>query len=430
MDKFPLTRRVLVAMAALQVLWFGVIWATGAASNAWKIPFLLVYTLIAGTLVQVIPLHLESWLDRRAEMLKPTRRRVIVGLVLVVGMVGCIYAHYQEVLTDEAFLLRASRIAAERGVGWFFSGYSEIKWLGGQHPPLIPLIYGIAIRAAGPRLLPLRAIALLVTIGTVVVTYLLGEAWFDASTGIAAALSLVAMPYTLRMGTAVLTDMPVTLFFLLSLFLIEELADSHSFVLACLTGVVIGLGLLSKYTMLLIYPVLALHYAMRVRLRRVSAQLSVCILVSAIIFGAWLTFAYAKGIFAAQVKTVTSYVGVVTGGNWRYLLEMVSTEVPSAVGLYNLPVLCMGVIWSLRQRCESDLSLLLWIGPVSTIVTLTLPDPRYFMPAFPALAIAMARGIRGFRLSASRIVMLFFLLLGGTLYLFVDWYRATFLLFP
>ena len=421
------TRWVLAAMTALQVLWLGVIWATGAASNARKIPFLIVYTLIVGTLAQVLPLRVESWWNRWIEALAPRRRRVIAGLVLVGGIAGCIYAHYQNVLTDEGYLLQASGIIADRGVRAFFSGYSEIKWLGGQHPPLIPLIYGSAMRIVGTRLLPLRAIAVLVTTGTVVLTYRLGEAWFDPVTGLLAAFLFVSMPYCLRMGTAVLTDMPVTFLFLLGVFLIQQLPARRSFGLASLAGVVIGLGLLSKYTMFLIYPVLALHCIAQKRMRQVPAQLALSILVSLLVFGAWMTFAYARGIFGRQVETVTHYAGMVVRGGWMYMVEMLSTELTSAVGLYNLPVLFLGVIASLRQRLESDLSLLLWIVAVFAAVTLTLPDPRYFMPMFPALAIAMARGTRTFRLSESRIIMLALLLAGGALCLFADWYRAAFL---
>ena len=426
----PRARYIMAAMTGVQLLWLVVIWATAAASNAWKLPFLLAYTVVVGALVQVLPFRLDSWLDRQIEMLLQRPHLVIVGLVLIVGIAGCTYAGFQNVLTDEGFLLQAAEIAADRGVSSFFSGYGEIKWLGGQHPPLIPLIYGTAMRVVGPRLLPLRAIAVLTTIGTVVVTYLLGEAWFDARTGIAAALFFVAMPYTLRMGTAVLTDMPVTFLFVLGLFLIHQLSARQSYFMAVLAGVVMGLGLVSKYTMLLIYPVLAAQYATHKRLRQVSVQLAVCFLTSVVVFGAWLAFAYAHEIFARQVQTVTRYAGAVTGGGWRYMVEMLSTELTSAVGLYNLPLLFMGVIFSVRQRRESDLSLLLWILPVFCIVALTLPDPRYFMPAFPALAIAMAGGVHSSNLSLPRIILLAQLLLGGALYLFADWYRAAFLFLP
>jgi 4-amino-4-deoxy-L-arabinose transferase-like glycosyltransferase len=229
------------------------------------------------------------------------------------------------------------------------------------------------------------------------------------------------------MGTAALTDMPVTFFFLLALFLIDRLARRASLLLSIAAGVAIGLGLLSKYTMLLIYPVLFCYIFGAGSFRRVCGHLAVSVLVSAIVLGAWLAFAYRQGILAAQAETVSGYAGVVTGGRWRYMVEMISTELTSAVGLYNLPLVLWGILHCVNSRSKPDLLVMLWILPVFAIVTLTLPDPRYFMPAFPALAIAMARKAQVFRESASRIVVLAILLCGGALYLFADWYRAAFL---
>jgi hypothetical protein len=111
----------------------------------------------------------------------------------------------------------------------------------------------------------------------------------------------------------------------------------------------------------------------------------------------------------------------------KYMLEMISTELTSALGLYNIPLLLLGGLCLLRRKSQSDLFLLLWIAPVLAIVTLTLPDPRYFMPAFPALAIAMARGMGRFSRAPQKAVLLALLYCGGALYLFADWHRAEFL---
>ncbi len=67
---------------------------------------------------------------------------------------------------------------------------------------------------------------------------------------------------------------------------------------------------------------------------------------------------------------------------------------------------------------------LLWIAAVFLPLMLTLPGPRYFLPAFPALTLAMVCGLEHAGEAAERIVMLALLYGGGALYLFVDWYRA------
>jgi hypothetical protein len=63
---------------------------------------------------------------------------------------------------------------------------------------------------------------------------------------------------------------------------------------------------------------------------------------------------------------------------------------------------------------------------VSAALLLTAPDHRYFLLAFPAFALAGARGLR--RLPeplAERALVLATLFAAGALYLFVDWERAS-----
>jgi len=60
-------------------------------------------------------------------------------------------------------------------------------------------------------------------------------------------------------------------------------------------------------------------------------------------------------------------------------------------------------------------------------VILTLPIARYFMPAFPALAIVMVHGLRRIPQATERVVVLALFYCGGALYLFAYWHRAAFL---
>jgi hypothetical protein len=111
-------------------------------------------------------------------------------------------------------------------------------------------------------------------------------------------------------------------------------------------------------------------------------------------------------------------------GKAEWFVGALLFRLPSGIGLCNLPLLVLGG-WSLLQRRDSAAVLLfLWIGAVFLPLLLTVPAPRYFFPAFPALAIAMTRGLECVRGDAQRIMWLALLYGGGALYLFVDWYRA------
>ena len=90
-------------------------------------------------------------------------------------------------------------------------------------------------------------------------------------------------------------------------------------------------------------------------------------------------------------------------------------------------LLVVGGVALLRDKGRSDLFVLFWIAAVFLPLLLTLPDPRYFMPAFPALALVMARGLESVDEATEQVIALALLHCGGALYLFVDWQRTAFL---
>jgi hypothetical protein len=57
-------------------------------------------------------------------------------------------------------------------------------------------------------------------------------------------------------------------------------------------------------------------------------------------------------------------------------------------------------------------------------LSLTLPDHRYFLPSFPAVALMAALGLQQVPKGTARGLLLALLLAASTLYLYVDWVRA------
>jgi hypothetical protein len=420
------TRTLLAAMIFLQVLWLVTVWMMGATSNWRKLPLLLVYSVVVGVMIGHAPADFVSRIRQIKERLIQNERSLILILCGVVLMAGVVYAHYQRPYVDEEHNFDASKIVAEEGVGQFLANYASLPWLGEQHPPLMPLVYGFAMRILGVNLFVIRLISPVLAIATVLLAYLLGNELYDRDTGLLAAFLLLSFPLFLRMGTAALTDIPVTFFFSLALFLTLRLLRTPSYWLAGVAGLSIGAGLLSKYTMVLIYPVLLSYVAVSGPFRRLRYHLLVLTLVSMGILGIWLAYAYRSGVLAAQQDRIAFYAGIVTTtrGGKRWMLEMVSTRLTSALGFYNIPTLFLGGLDLVRRRSQSDLFVLLWMAVVFMVLILTLPDARYFMPTFPALAIGIARGLRRIPGATERAALLALLYCGGALYLFVDLYRA------
>jgi 4-amino-4-deoxy-L-arabinose transferase-like glycosyltransferase len=420
------TRNLLAVMASLQVLWIVTMWMTGGIPNWRKLPALLVYNVVVGLMIGHVPAGFVSRIRQLKERLVQNERTLILTLCGVVLMAGVVYARYQRPYVDEGDNFDASKIVAEEGVDQFFANYASLPWLGEQHPPMMPLFYGFAMRILGVNLFVIRLVSLVLAIATVLLTYLVGRELYNPDTGLLAAFLLLSFPLFLRMSAAALTDIPVTFFFSLVLFSTLRLLRTPSYRLAGVAGLSIGAGLLSKYTMVLIYPVLLSYVAVSRPFRRLKYHLLVLTLVSIGILGIWLAYAYQSGFLAAQQDTITSYASAVTATRWgkRWMLEMVSTRLTSALGFYNIPMLFLGGLDLVRRRDQASIFVILWITIVFLVLILTLPDARYFMPAFPAVAIGMARGLRRISEATERGVLLALLYCGGALYLFVDLYRA------
>jgi 4-amino-4-deoxy-L-arabinose transferase-like glycosyltransferase len=425
-ERLMQTRSLLAAMISLQVLWIVTMWMTGGIPNWRKLPILLVYSIVVGLMIGHVPAGFVSRIRQLREHLIQNERVLILILCGIVLIAGVAYANYQRPYIDEGYNFDASRIVAERGVHQFFASYASLPWLGENHPPLVPLVYGFAMRILGVNLLVVRLASLVLAIATVLLTYLMGSELYNPDTGLLAAFLLLSFPLFLRMSAAALTDIPVTFFFSLVLFLTLHLLRTPSYWLAGVAGLSIGAGLLSKYTMVLIYPVLLSYVALSRSFRQLKYHLGVVMFVSIGVLGIWLAYAYRGGILAAQQGTITSHASVVTATRWgkRWMLEMVSTRLTSALGFYNIPLLFLAGWNLLRRRDQSDLFVILWVAIVFLVLILTLPDARYFMLAFPALAIGIARELRRIPEATERAVLLALLYCGGALYLFVDLYRA------
>jgi hypothetical protein len=119
-------------------------------------------------------------------------------------------------------------------------------------------------------------------------------------------------------------------------------------------------------------------------------------------------------------------------GILRLGLESLFSRIPSSLGVHHAPLILIGMIYLVRERKSANTIELVWIGLVSILLLLTLPDHRYFLPVFPAIAIAMARVLYRFPDYAERAIILTLLFQAGNLYLFANWVREShlFLLTP
>jgi len=327
--------------------------------------------------------------------------------------------------------LRASVSVARNGIADLFENYGSRPWLGKQHPPLVPILYGEAMLVFGTTQLAGRAITVLLALGTGWFTYLIGRHLFDRQTALLGALLLYSFPLVFRLGAAAMVEMPLTFFFTLTVLLTLRLAERPSLERLLLVGLAIGAGLLSKYTMVFVLPLVFSIIVVRGSLKQAMLYCGSMAVIGVLLLAGWLLFANQLDILQEQFGRIWGYAGLVMTNDYgrRVLFETMTNRLPSGLGVYNLPFLALGGLFVVNRRRSADWVLLFWVLSVWLPLSLTLPDHRYFLSSFPAVALLAALGLRqipqgNFSRGTARGLLLSLLLAASTLYLYVDWARA------
>jgi len=415
---------IVIGMTVLQLGWLCAIWFLGVSGNEGKVLLLLGYTAIAGLVVLVVPC--DALHARLTALLLDPRLRLVafLGVALVVGV---IYAAEQRVWRyDEEGLYAAAKSVSEGGPLSLFHSYDSHPWLGRQHPPLAPLAYGAFLSLFGDQLFVARLLSLALLIAVGVLTFLIGKELYDARTGALAAGFLLTMPLMWRIGTAAMVEPLLVFLFSATLFLMLRFVRNPGTWLGLAMGLTFACGMITKYTMLLILPVLFGFCAIRLTPRMFAKVVGLGALVGLPLLSVWAFYTHRDGLLYGHIAWIWyAALQVFMYDYGRELLfETMTNRLPSALGVYNLPLIGIALFQLLRRRQRSDWLLLCWIVPVFAILSLTLPDHRYFMVLFPAFSISMASCLASQDTRTTRILLLALLLCAGSLYLFVDWDRV------
>ena len=453
------TRIWLFLLVALQLLWFLVMAWTRATTNVDKLIFLTILTIINGVLVSLLPDKFISRLRNLISWLLEKEKRLFLALILIAFIVGTIYAYSQRVWVDEESSFLAAKIIANQGVEGVATSYRNVPWLRDQHPPLVILVYGLILHVFGANLFFARLFSVLFFTATLLTTYLLGRELYNQEIGFFAVFFFLSFPLVTRLGSAAMMDIQLTFFFSLAILLTLHLRKRPSSWLSLVIGIIIGLGLLTKYIMFLIFPVLLSFAIVSPTFRKIKYHLLGAALVSVCLFAIWLIYAFQIGILSGQIQRIVDYSGINylindiepilsqenTGSQppspednseiiqtriYQLGVESLLTRIPSSIGIYHIPMLLIAGILLLRNREQPGLILVIWIAIVFVILFLTLPDHRYLLMTFPAIAIVIARLFYQYPQNSERVIILSLLSWIGALYLFVDWHREILLFLP
>lgn len=408
-------RLLLVLMGVLQAAFLAMRARPYGASAHALLAVLLGLTALATLLAAFLPARFADRATALLDVVSATHARALGTLLAVTLLAGAAGVVTQQPFSwDEKSVLWAADVVADGGPRELFARYGENGWLGPQHPPLVPLMYGAVSAAFGSHLKLLRVVNLAFACGVVVATFLIAERLYERRTALLSGLLLLASPLFERIATAATNDMPLTCFFLLALLLAVLLERRGGDRLAVLLGLVAGLGLLVKYTMVLVFPVLLALPWCTGNLRAARRWGPVVLAIAFALLLVWLDHAWSLGILDRQQQRLGRLASVAQRSpGWA--LDALVVKAPSAIGIYVLPWVALGAATMFHRRAMQDRFVACWIGLVFGPLLLTLPDNRYFLPAFPAVALVGAQALAGRPRWSARVLLLAFLLCAVTL---------------
>ena len=154
------------------------------------------------------------------------------------------------------FYIQAVELAPDEAYYWTWS--RNLQWGYYDHPPLIGFLIWISTLIAGRGEFGVRFLWVVMGILLTVVLYVMGRRMFGERAGFYAAL-LMNISLLGSTGAVIVTpDGPQGLFWALAIFLVFNAVDSGKGHWWYVAGLAFGLGLLAKYTMILLVPCLFL----------------------------------------------------------------------------------------------------------------------------------------------------------------------------
>lgn len=202
--------------------------------------------------------------------------------------------------TVRLFLALLFPLTADESYYWLWSKHLALSYV--DHPPLIAYL-NYFFTLGQPSLFGLRLGATLLTLFISLGLFFLARKLFNEQVAVWSVVLFQIIPHYLIIWLTMFVELPLGLFWIISLWLMARIIKSKEPVWWLWLGLAVGLGCLSKYTMFLFWPCLAIFFylapAERFWLKRkefyFSLILSLILFLPVLVWNAqhgWISFTF------------------------------------------------------------------------------------------------------------------------------------------
>lgn len=291
----------------------------------------------------------------------------------------------------------------------------------GSHPPLSFWLHGVWSFLIGAAVWKSRLLVALFSLANIFLTYYLGKKYFDEKTGILAAFLLTSSAWFTSGSLQLDMDASfVSFFFLITVYFYTKFIENKENKFLFLTGLFYGLGILTKYTLVLIGPTLVIHHLFKERKEKFWKYFfktfliifGVAFLVFLIfpIFGFatdsssfYASFSHAFDLLAGKTNEQVMKEGV------NYFL--LTIQFANAL-LWMSPLMIGALFYHLFYSKRRNNLFLIWILIISVFYIFIIKDnfrpvEKYLLIIAPALSILGGEFLSKIKFNRKRILILF-----------------------
>jgi len=206
---------------------------------------------------------------------------------------------------DEGIFAEIGKNLAFRGKFEIAQGFQQGQYQRGVYlvpGPLTMTLNALVIRLFGVGVVQVRMVSVLLSLGCILLVYVIGRQLASRAVGLIAALVLGANYLFLLLSRVGLTDVPLVFFFLLTMYAyLRSRASPNRKRWAAVMGLSAAMATLSKYSGVLVVPIIALYYVVetlvtrRIAWQEIGTAVALFVMPLAAFFGA-VYFTYPEGI--------------------------------------------------------------------------------------------------------------------------------------
>lgn len=240
-----------------------------------------------------------------------------------------------------------------------------------------------------------KFITLMFSIGTIFLTYKIGEILFDKKVGLISALLLTFSPAIISLSGVVMIDIPIFFFFMLTLWVYLKAFKFKKTIYFILGGITLALGFLTKWNIIPIVPILIVYIVTKRKhlKREVFKKFILSLILSLVILLPYLVLVYKLDILKLMLTGPVS-AGFREGdpqantlAGWLWYPSVLFSQLTPQIALFCI----IALVLIIKKKVDNWKLLLTWFLAFYIIFTVVPnKDGRFVISYLPVFIFSLS----------------------------------------